>query len=73
LIPPRTSVPREVRPNRQGAYRIELLDGEYYVVATAEWPKNWQTPESLAELAKTATRVSIAPRETKSLDVTIRY
>jgi len=73
LIPPRTSVPREVRPNRQGVYRIELLDGEYYVVATAEWPKNWQTPESLAELAKTATRVSIAPRETKSLDVTIRY
>jgi hypothetical protein len=72
LIPPMTGVPREVRPNRQGAYRVELLDGDYYVVATAERPKNWQTPESLAEFAKTGTRITMVPRETKTLDVVIR-
>jgi hypothetical protein len=52
---------------------VELLDGDYYVVATGERLKDWQTPDNLVELAKTATRISIAPGERKTEDISIRH
>jgi hypothetical protein len=73
VIPSMTGVPREIRTNRQGAYSVELLDGDYYVVATGERLKDWQTPDNLVELAKTATRISIAPGERKTEDISIRH
>jgi hypothetical protein len=67
-----SGVPREIRPNRHGAYTAELIDGEYYVAATTDHRASWRTPETLAELAKTATKISLAAGEQKSIDVTVR-
>ena len=72
FVPSTAGVPREIRPNRHGAYSTELPDGDYYVVAVADHVAGWYAPEKLAELAKIATRISIAPGEQKTLDVIVR-
>jgi hypothetical protein len=71
IIPSMAGVPREIRPNRHGAYSTELPDGDYYVAAVADHVAGWSAPEKLAELAKIATRISVAPGETKSIDFVI--
>ena len=68
-----TAVPREIRPNRHGAYRTEIVAGEYYVVASTEARADWDAPKSLAELANTATRITITAGERKTQDITIRH
>ncbi|HKW02214.1 MAG TPA: carboxypeptidase regulatory-like domain-containing protein [Vicinamibacterales bacterium] len=70
-LPP-TTTPREFRPNQRGHYHSELLPGDYYVAAGTDALADWLTPEKLAELAKTATKISVAPGEQKTLDVVIR-
>jgi hypothetical protein len=70
-LPPATT-PREFRPNQHGYYHTELLPGEYYVAAGTDAIADWQTPDKLGELAKGATKISIAPGEQKALDVMIR-
>lgn len=42
------------------------------MTATTQPLVDWQAPDKLAELAKTATRISIAAGEQKTMDVTIR-
>ena len=70
-LPP-TTTPWGFRPNQHGQYHTAVPPGEYYVAAGTEALGEWQTPEKLAELAKTATRISIASGEQKALDIAIR-
>lgn len=63
--------PREVRPNRRGVFRVELAPGDYLVAGATERP-GWRRAEVIADLARTATRISIAGGEARTLDLTVR-
>jgi hypothetical protein len=56
---------------RDGAYAIDgLPPGDYFVVALpSSVTGEWQTPERFALWAATATRVTLQPRETRTVDL----
>jgi hypothetical protein len=60
-----------VRVSRTGAFTIRnLLPGDYFVVAIdAALADNWQSPESLENLSRLATRITIGANEDRSLDL----
>lgn len=59
---------------REGAYGIDGLPaGEYFVLALpASGAGDWQTPQRLAQWAGTAMRITLATRESRTIDLTLR-
>jgi hypothetical protein len=62
---------RSTRPDRNGAYTIAALPtGEYYVAAIREEAtQEWQEPQALENLARSATLVRIAEGDTAARDL----
>ena len=63
--------PREIRPNRRGAFRVELVPGDYLIAGATERP-GWRRADVIADLARTAMRISIDGGETRTLDLIVR-
>ena len=71
----RSSMTRSAGPDKDGKFTIRgLREGDYYAVAVPleDWV-NVGTPDSelLKELSKVATRVSVTPGETRTLDLMV--
>jgi hypothetical protein len=71
---PGTVRSRELRPGRTGRYSIsDLPPLEYFVVATIDdVGELWREQTYLAKLSATASRVTLAAGESKTLDLTVR-
>jgi hypothetical protein len=62
---------RSARPANDGTFTFDALPaGDYYVAAVLDGTySQWQDPQVLAELARTATQVRLADGDTKTQDV----
>jgi hypothetical protein len=65
---------KSARANAQGRFGISSLPpGDYYAVAIPEEQSaDWRDPKMLEELARIATRISIAEGEHKTIDLSIK-
>ena len=71
----RSSMTRSAGPDKDGKFTIRgLREGDYYAVAVPleDWVNvGSPDPELLKELSKVATRVSVTPGETRTLDLMV--
>ena len=58
-----------VRSSDSGDYHALLVPGDYFVIGATEMPLQWQNSETLAQLAKRATRMSVAAGQRRTLNV----
>ena len=64
---------RSTRASRTGEYSFNLTAGDYYVVAIPEeYSSEWQDPEFLDVLSRSAARITIAEGERKVQDLRTR-
>jgi hypothetical protein len=62
-----------VKPDKDGRYRVAGLPaGNYFVAATGgDVGTDWQNPQVLDTLSRTATRVTIGDGDKRSLDLRV--
>lgn len=63
---------RSTRVSTRGTYQIDQLPaGDYFVAAIDDrFAADWQRPQRLESLARSATRVTLGAAGTKTLDLT---